>query len=493
MKIFKLWTTLLILLSASASALQVSPLKQPPYTGDLDVIKEKNLLRVLVSADLGFYYVEAGTPKGIGAELLAHFEKDLRKIKPKINVQIIPLSRDELFPTLEKGLGDLIVANLTITKHRQQNVDFSDPILSGIEEWVITNNKTPAMTKLEQLSGKEIWVRPSSSYFESIQLLNKQLNQKNLPPVIVNFVEENLQDYELVGMLNNGYIKAIVLDSHKAKLWLKVMDDIRVHKKIPLRKNGKIAWVMRKDSPQLKGVVNQFIKKSRSGTLLGNVIYAKYIDNTNWLNRALNPDKIARLDKLSALFSRYGKKYDFDYLLIAALAYKESGFNNNLVGSRGAVGIMQILPSTARDPNINIKNIRNLENNVHAGVKYMAFLRRQYFSDKAITAENKIYFTLAAYNAGPGNVEKIRKRAARNGFDPNVWFNNVEVEMRKSLSATAGYVTTINRYYIIYKQLESLDLAKTLDNVLLIPEDPVFMIPLRKVHQETESKKPLIN
>ncbi|MDF5119636.1 transporter substrate-binding domain-containing protein, partial [Vibrio parahaemolyticus] len=109
---------MLLLLSASVCALQISPLKQPPYTGDLDVIKEKNVLRVLVSADLGFYYIEGGTPKGIGAELLAHFEKDLRKLKPKLNVQIIPVARDQLLPALENGSGDLVVANLTITDTR---------------------------------------------------------------------------------------------------------------------------------------------------------------------------------------------------------------------------------------------------------------------------------------------------------------------------------------------------------------------------------------
>ncbi len=178
MTLSKLWIGLLLLLSASSFSLELSPLRQPPYTGDLDVIKEKNVLRVLVSADLGFYYIEGGEPKGIGAELLAHFEKELRKLKPKLNIQIIPVSRDELLPSLEQGLGDLVVANLTITDARKKLVDFSDPAITGIEEWVITNKKTPAMTKIEQLSGKEIWVRASSSYFESIQVLNKQLNKK---------------------------------------------------------------------------------------------------------------------------------------------------------------------------------------------------------------------------------------------------------------------------------------------------------------------------
>jgi membrane-bound lytic murein transglycosylase MltF len=149
---------------------------------------------------------------------------------------------------------------------------------------------------------------------------------------------------------------------------------------------------------------------------------------------------------------------------------------------------MQILPSTASDPNVNIKNVRNLENNVHAGVKYLAFLRRYYFSDSNITKENKLYLTLAAYNAGPGNIERMRKRAAQQGYDPNVWFNNVEVVTRRSLGETIRYVTNVNRYYVIYKQLESLDLAKTLDNVLLVPDDPVFMTPLRSVSQTPQLK-----
>ncbi|WP_221068735.1 transglycosylase SLT domain-containing protein [Vibrio alfacsensis] len=489
----KLWVSLLLLLSATAFSLELSPLRQPPYTGDLDVIKEKNVLRVLVSADLGFYYIEGGEPKGIGAELLAHFEKELRKIKPKLNVQIIPVSRDELLPSLEQGLGDLVVANLTITNTRKDKVDFSDPIMTGIEEWIVTNKATPVMTNIDQLSGKEIWLRASSSYFESIQALNKKLNKKGLAPVVVHFIEETLQDYELVGMLNNGYVKAIVLDSHKAKLWMNVMNDIRAQTKIPIRTGGKIAWAMRHDSPELMKIVNKFIRTSKSGTLLGNVIYGKYISNTNWLNKALNPKKIAQLEKLSSLFSRYADKYDFDYLMVAAVAYQESGFDNSLVSSRGAVGVMQILPSTASDPNVNIKNVRNLENNVHAGVKYMAFLRRYYFSDDAITKQNKMYFTLAAYNAGPGNVERMRKRAAQRGYDPNIWFHNVEVVMRSGLGETVRYVTNVNRYYVIYKQLESLDLAKSLDNVLLVPDDPVFMTPLRRISQTPNTKTPLSN
>ncbi len=135
------------------------------------------------------------------------------------------------------------------------------------------------------------------------------------------------------------------------------MTSKRIRKSLSQKRQHRLGNATKQSSTQSSG--EQIHPKSRSGTLLGNVIYSKYIDNTNWLNKALNPKKIAQLEKLSALFSRYGEKYNLDYLLIAAVAYKESGFNNNLVGTRGAVGIMQVLPSTARDPNINIKMFDN--------------------------------------------------------------------------------------------------------------------------------------
>lgn len=448
---------LMVVYVPTSNALELSPLSNEPYQGDLGTLSKKGMVRVLVSADLGFYFIEDGKPKGIIAEMLYHFEKSLRKKYPYINVQIIPVQRDDLLPSLKSGYGDIAVANLTITEKRLQVVDFSDPMIKDGKELVITGKGEAPLKDLSQLSGKEVWIRASSSYFESIQRVNKELDEMNLPPLYVHFIEETLQDYELIELVNQGYIQATILDSHKAKLWTNVMDNIQVHHELPLRENSQIAWALRKESPQLKKELNKYVRQARSGTLLGNVIYQKYIDDTRWLSRALNPNKVDRVAKLSGVFEKYSTRYEFDPLMMSAQGFQESGLDQSRVSHKGAIGVMQVLPSTAKDKNVNIKNIHKVDNNIHAGVKYMRFIKDRYFSDPEISPDNQLYFTLAAYNAGPAKIRKMRYLAKKHGYDPNVWFKNVEIMTRKYVSREpVTYVTNINRYFVIYKQLEAI-------------------------------------
>ncbi|WP_370447480.1 transglycosylase SLT domain-containing protein [Vibrio ouci] len=451
---------ILSLFSSSALALELSPLSSQPYVGDFEKLKKRGVVRVLVSADLGFYYIEGGKPKGIVAEMLYHFEKSVKKKHPSVNVQVIPVPRDDLLQSLKVGYGDIAVANLTITERRKQQIDFSDPVIKDAQEWVITNKSQGEFTKLEDLSGQEIWVRGSSSYFESLQKVNQYLDSVELPPIHINFIEETLQDYELVEMVNKGFINATVLDSHKAKMWQGVMENIQLHRQFPIREGSQIAWAIRKQSPDLKLIVNRYIGKSKSGTLLGNVIYRRYIDDTGWLSRSMDENQLEQLAKLSHIFDHYSDIYGFDPLMLSAQGYQESGLDQRKVSHRGAVGVMQVLPSTAKDKNVNVKNIHQVDNNIHAGTKYLSFIHKRYFSDEAISPDDQMYFSLAAYNAGPAKIRKMRKLAAKYGYDPNKWFKNVEIVARKHISREpVQYVTNINRYYVIYKQLAQINLV----------------------------------
>ncbi|WP_114766193.1 lytic transglycosylase F [Vibrio rhodolitus] len=462
---FKALWLLWLLLPLQTLALSLTPLEKTPHFGDLPALEKRGVIRVLVAADLGFYYIEGGQPKGILAELLYHFEKQLKQRSSYLNLQVIPVDRDDLLPLLEQGYGDLVVANLTITQPRKEKVEFSSPVRTGVQEWIITEKHTKQYTNISQLSGKEFWVRASSSYFESLQKLNHQLNKLGKPPVLIRFLQETLQDYEVMEMVNQGHIKATVLDSHKSELWLSVMDNIEAHKKMPLRKNGTIAWAMRKESPKLKNLVDQYLRKHRSGTLMGNVIYGKYLDNTRWLRQVLNPTNIRKLESMSEIFIKYSDQYGFDPLMISAQGYQESGLDQSKVSHMGAVGIMQILPSTARDPNINIPNIYKIDCNIHAGVKYMRFIKDRYFNDSNISADNKVYFALAAYNAGPGNIRKMRRIARQQGYDSNKWFKNVEIVTRRNIGREpVHYVANINRYFIIYTQLSLLQQSRNQTN-----------------------------
>lgn len=456
---YKRWliVILMALLSFQSHAITLTPLKGPAYTGDLKVLEKKRVLRILVAADLGFYYIENGVTKGIIGELVQHFDNDFRKKYPKMHMQIIPVHRDNLLPFLVNGNGDLAIANITITAERKKIVAFSNPILSDISELLINNKSKPAFKKITDLSGQVIWVRKSSSYYQSLLNINNKLRMQNLPPASIQFIEETLQDYELLEMVNLGLINATVLDSHKTQIWQPVLKNIRINNDFVLRNDGEIAWAMRKDSPQLMKFVNQYIQTVKAGTLIGNMLYNKYLKNHRWLHDFLDQSNVDKMQKLSQIFFNYSQEYDFDYLMMMAQGFQESGLDQQKVSNKGAVGIMQVLPSTARDKSINIPNIYTSKNNIHAGIKYMRYLQDQYFDSNSINYDNKVYLSLAAYNAGPGNIRKMRRYAKERGYNPNVWFNNVELVTKRHIgSQPIIYVNNINRYFIVYKQLMKL-------------------------------------
>jgi membrane-bound lytic murein transglycosylase MltF len=191
---------------------------------------------------------------------------------------------------------------------------------------------------------------------------------------------------------------------------------------------------------------------------LGNVLFTRYYENTRWIQNPLSESARDRLEKYHTLFQKYANEYKFDWLLVAALAFQESRLNPKKKSPRGAVGLMQIKPSTAKDKNIRIKDINKVDNNVHAGVKYLAFLRDRYFSSPKIEPGSRDHFTLAAYNAGPAKVRKMRAKAEEMGLDPNVWFRNVERAAQQMVgSETTRYVANIYKYYLAYTLLNNLN------------------------------------
>jgi membrane-bound lytic murein transglycosylase MltF len=243
----------------------------------------------------------------------------------------------------------------------------------------------------------------------------------------------------------------IIVDNHKAQFWQKVFPSIKVHADITLRTGGEIAWAFRKNSPKLKTVINEFVKANRKGTLTGNLLFTKYLQNINYVKNAVSEKELKKFNDTVEIFKRYAGEYNFDYLMITAQAYQESMLDNSRKSKAGAVGIMQVLPSTAADPNVNIRDIEKLENNIQAGIKYLRFVFDQYYRDEPMSEGNKLLFSFAAYNAGPGNVIKIRKKTAEMGLDPNIWFYNAEIAAAKIIGReTVQYVSNIYKYYVAY-------------------------------------------
>jgi membrane-bound lytic murein transglycosylase MltF len=246
----------------------------------------------------------------------------------------------------------------------------------------------------------------------------------------------------------------IVVDSHKAQFWAQIFDTITVHSNLAVNTGGQIAWAFRKNSPKLREVINEFVKDHKKGTLMGNMLFRRYLRNTDYVKNALAGEEIKKFRQTVALFEKYAGMYDFDYLIIAAQAYQESGLDHSKRSRAGAIGIMQVLRSTAADPKINIPDIEKLESNIHAGVKYMRFIINNYLKEEKIDKLNKTLFAFASYNAGPTRVVNLRKEASTMGLDPDIWFGNVEVVAAKRIGReTVQYVSNIFKYYIAYRML----------------------------------------
>ncbi|MGI9317926.1 MAG: transglycosylase SLT domain-containing protein, partial [bacterium] len=190
--------------------------------------------------------------------------------------------------------------------------------------------------------------------------------------------------------------------------------------------------------------------------LLGNITLKRYLKENKWARNALSAEELKKHDSVVTLFRKYADMYDFDYLKTIALAYQESQLDQSKRSPAGAIGMMQLLESTASDPNVGIDGIEKLEANIHAGTKYLRFLRDRYFEDPAIDPLNRMLLSFAAYNAGPARINKLREDAEREGFDPNRWFNNVEVIAAKQIGReTVQYVGNIYKYYIAYRSLHN--------------------------------------
>ncbi len=426
------------------------------WTGDFDGMAERHLIRALVPYSKTFYFLDGADQRGLTYELLREFEKyinkKLRKRTLRIRLVVIPTKRDRLLPALVEGVGDIAAGNLTITPERKKRVDFSGPHLTGVDEIIVTAPKAPPIQSIDDLAGKEIHVRESSSYYNSLQRLNALFQKEGKKSMKLVLADEYLEDEDLLEMMNARLIPMIVIDSHKGKFWSQIFKDLTLYPDIKVRTNGQIAWAIRKNSPELKEAINGFMKTHKKGTLMGNILFERYLENTKWVHNSLNEEELERFKEATEFFQKYSNQYGFDWLMIAALAYQESRIDQSKRSPAGAIGVMQLLPTTAADPNINIPNINELEDNIHAGVKYLRFMRDRYFENERMDDLNKMLFSFASYNAGPAKVSQLRRKARKAGLDPNVWFRNVEIIAAKRIGReTVQYVSNLYKYYVAYR------------------------------------------
>jgi membrane-bound lytic murein transglycosylase MltF len=431
-----------------------------PWTGDLDGMIKRGFIRVLTVYSKTFYSVDKGVQRGAAYDAGRLFVEDLNKKLAKekklqhkhlkVRVLFIPVGRGELLPALAAGKGDIAMAGLGVTEERQKLVDFSSPLVPNVSVLVVSGPASPAISSVDDLAGKEVFVRRSSVHYERLVALNRRFATEKKPAVIIKEAPEELEDEDLLEMVNAGLIPFTATADFYIKFWKQVFPNIKGHEGVALLTGGDIAWAIRKDSPQLKAAVDDFAVRHAKGTAIGNQVLARYFKNAKYVKDAASEAERKKFLALVQYFQKYGDKYDVDWLLMAAQGYQESQLNQAVRSPVGAIGVMQVMPATGKE--LGVGDINEAEANIHAGVKYMRWMIDKYYGNEPMTKLDKALFAFASYNAGAGRVAQLRKEAAKRGLDPNVWFHNVEYVAAEKIGAeTVTYVSNIYKYYIAYK------------------------------------------
>jgi membrane-bound lytic murein transglycosylase MltF len=282
--------------------------------------------------------------------------------------------------------------------------------------------------------------------------VNAAITKSGKAPILIRAADKNLSNDDLIQMVNAGLIPATVTGSVRALLWSRVLHGIRPHPELAIASGAQLAWVMRKNNPRLKQLVDEFVRSHAMGTSFGDTLFWRYWENTKWVTNSTAKQEMEKFRALLAIFQKYATIYDFEALMLAAQGYQESRLNQDVRSPGGAVGIMQVIPRDAAASPINIPNVSNAADNIHAAAKMLRYFADTYFNDPRLDSFNRALFVLASYNAGPNRITQLRDRAKEEGLDPNVWFDNVELVAAKNIGQlTVMYVRNIYKYYVAYK------------------------------------------
>jgi ABC-type amino acid transport substrate-binding protein len=274
------------------------------WKGDLDDMVKRRVVRILIPYNKTLYFLDKdGQQRGLMYDMMTAFEQDLNKqvaVKHlKVQFIFVPTSRDQLIPQLLAGRGDIIAADLTITPERQKLIDFSTPLASGIKEVIVTSANGPNINSLEDLSGKTVFVNPSTSYAENLKLLNASLHKEKKPPVIIKNAPGTFETEDILEMVNANLVPITVSDLYLAQFWKGIFPNLHIHENVSLHQEGSVAFGFRKHSPELKKTLDAFTEKNKIGSSFGNQKLQTYLKSLKWVKNATNPADLKKFHTLA--------------------------------------------------------------------------------------------------------------------------------------------------------------------------------------------------
>ena len=453
----------LMLLPIPVMARLAGPLQvgQPSQARDLAQIRSSQVLRVLVNQSRNSSGEVQGEDIGVEYHRLRAFERYLNahaRDGQEITFKIIPKAKDQLLGALMRGEGDLMAPGELLDVKPTHAVSPSDPVIDRVPLLLVGVKGEHRYTRFEQLSGRTVALTTGSAAGESINLINQKLALRKLPPVKVEWVDPSLAVEDVLEMVQAGIFHLTIVEKPIAERWATLMPKLRFDRQVLISEPAAMRWFVRRDASMLHASIDKFLagyKAPSNQDVAFERVYRRLYRVHNPLAKA---DR-QKLEKLRPVLQKHARQQGMDWLNLAALAFKESALDPGARGSGGATGLLQITPSAAQ--RVGVNDIKNVDNNVQAGAKYLAMIRRKFFSSPKLNERERMAFVLAAYNMGPERVQAMRAEARRRGLNPNQWFFQVErIAMEQVGMSGVSYVNSVNKYYLAFdRERDSLEPA----------------------------------
>lgn len=438
-------------LSAGARLAGPPEVAQPAAARDLASIRRSGELRVLVNQSRNSSGEIKGQSIGVEYRRLRAFEQYLNRDAGdgrRLKLKIVPVAKDQLLGALQRGDGDLVAPGELLALRGGGAVSASSAIRRDVPLIIVARQGNRRYQSLDDLSGRSFALPAGSAAGEAIRQLNERLIQRKLQPLIIEWADPSLAVEDVLEMVHAGIYNLTVVEQPIAERWAKVLPKLRLDRHIPLAEDGDMRWYVRRDASMLRASIDRFLKSYREPADL-DATFQRVYRRLYKVRYPLGRIERQRLEKVRPVLQRQATQQRFDWLMLAAVAYKESTLNPAARGSGGATGLMQVTPAAGRS--VGVSNIAALENNVLAAAKYLAAIRRNFFNSPQLNERERMAFVLAGYNMGPQRVQSMRAEAKRRGLNPNQWFFQVErIAMEQVGMGVVSYVNSVNKYYLAY-------------------------------------------
>lgn len=447
---------LLILLPLPAAARLAGPQEvwqSPGQVRDLAQVRSSGVLRVLINQSRNSSGEVQGQPIGIEYRRLRAFERYLnRNVEEgsRLTLKLIPMAKDRLLAALQRGEGDLVAPGELVPRRGRGDVSPSAPVMARVPLVLVGHRGARRYRRLEELAGRSLALPTGSAAGEAILQANERLVQRGLAPIGIEWLDPSLAVEDVLEMVHAGILPLSVVELPIARRWSRVLPRLQIESGMVFSRDGDMSWFVRREAKNLRASIDRFLNTYRS-PVDGDVAFRRVYRPLYKVHNPLGQRARGRLEKVRPVLQRYAERHDFDWLNLAAVAFKESTLNPSVHGSGAATGLMQVTPATARS--VGVGNVHRLENNVQASTRYLASIRRRYFNSPRLNDRERMAFVLAAYNMGPVRVQRLRAEARRRGLNPDQWFFQVErIAAERFGMGVVSYVNSVNKYFLAFRR-----------------------------------------